>query len=225
MLSHPVSSKTSDKIEHRSIASEAAEIIRNKVVTGIFPQGSRITEEEIATSLGVSRVCIREALVSLESEGIIKRVRNKYTQVVQFSVHDIKEIYSLRIVLESLCAEVCIENNTAPIPELEKQVEAMETSRMQKPLDATSYMNADLGFHELIVVGSGHSRAYRAWGSIRSQIEMLLFPILVKKPDSMIAEQNRHSDIIAALDAKNVDVAKHVIANHLLNGERQLLLI
>ena len=225
MLSHPVSAKASDRIEHRSISSEAAEIIRSKVVTGIFPQGSRITEEEIATSLGVSRVCIREALVSLENEGIIKRVRNRSTQVVQFSVHDIKEIYSLRAVLEGLCAEACIENNTTPVSELEKQVEAMEISRTQKPFDATSFMNADLGFHELIVVGSGHSRAYRAWGSIRSQIEMLLFPILVKRPESMIPEQNRHSDIIAALDAKNIDMAKHLIANHLINGERQLLLI
>jgi DNA-binding GntR family transcriptional regulator len=220
MLDITLDSKTSEKIEHRSLSSEAAKIIRNKIIKGDYPQGGRITEEEISNTLGVSRVCIRESLMLLANEGLVKRVRNKYTEVVRFTLQDIKEINSLRVVIEHLCIEECLKANKTPLQELERIQEMMKSIRAEEPIDIMKWINTDLLFHEVIVTASGHSRAQRVWKSLKSQIEALLYPIIMNNPSIIdSSDEYRHSEIVEALASKNLNRTKQLIEKHIVSSE------
>lgn len=61
------------------------EILRDEILTGNIPSGMEMTQNELATSLGVSRMPVREALILLEYQGLIERLPNNHVRVSEFS--------------------------------------------------------------------------------------------------------------------------------------------
>src|SRR3954453_9479146 len=70
------------------------------ILNGLFQPGARLVEANIAEQLGVSRAPVREALVSLEREGIVASLPRRGYFVIDFTEKDIEELYSLRRLLE-----------------------------------------------------------------------------------------------------------------------------
>ncbi|CAO3433797.1 GntR family transcriptional regulator [Azospirillum doebereinerae] len=74
--------------------------LRNLVLEGTLPPGSKLRETELAARFGVSRTPVREALVAAEREGLVTYELNRGYAVRQFSLHDLLENYELRGLLE-----------------------------------------------------------------------------------------------------------------------------
>lgn len=166
-----------NKLDNRSLAGKAADFIREQIIQGNFEQGSRLVEEDLSDSLGVNRACIREALIILELEGLVKRHRNKCTQIVKFESNDIEEVFLLRIVLEVLCAETCIAKNTVPYEELKNQLLEIQKIGQLNEKDYMKRVEEDLKFHELFIYASQNTRAITFWKSIRSQMLTMFYAI------------------------------------------------
>ena len=81
-------------------SGSAAEILREAILTGDIPEGISITQNEIADSLGTSRMPVREALISLEYQGLIVRHTNQHVQVVTLNDEAIHSIFNDMAVLE-----------------------------------------------------------------------------------------------------------------------------
>ena len=82
-------------------AQEAVLIeLRARILGGELPAGSALRQEDLAASLGVSRVPVREALRMLESEGHVVYAAHRGYRVAELSVADLEEIYALRAVIE-----------------------------------------------------------------------------------------------------------------------------
>ena len=84
-------------------SSRAAEEIREAILNGNLPPGSRVRQEELAARLGVSREPIRQALAVLEREGLVNTV-NRGAIVAPFDIKMIEEIYEFRQAVESSVA-------------------------------------------------------------------------------------------------------------------------
>ncbi len=74
--------------------------IRTAILSGAFGPGEQLVESAIADHLNVSRGPVREALSALDREGIVVHVPRKGFFVIDFTDKDLKEIYSLRLLLE-----------------------------------------------------------------------------------------------------------------------------
>lgn len=81
-------------------SQKAFTAIRGKILSGEFPPGSHLKEEELAEVCGVSRTPIRDALRALAGEDYVKIVPNHGTYVSQWSSSDIEDIFALRAMLE-----------------------------------------------------------------------------------------------------------------------------
>lgn len=86
--------------------------IRRKLLLGEIKMGSRLREGTIAREIGISRTPVREALNQLDAEGLIDLVRNRGAFVQTLSRRDVKELYSLRILLEGYAASEAAERVT-----------------------------------------------------------------------------------------------------------------
>src|ERR1044071_628876 len=64
-------------IERRTVAAEAAEILRQRILSGALRGGQPIRQEQIAQELGVSRIPLREALKKLQAEGFVTLAPHK----------------------------------------------------------------------------------------------------------------------------------------------------
>jgi DNA-binding GntR family transcriptional regulator len=100
--------------------------LRQSIIAGRLPPGSRLVERELTAMMGVSRTVVREALRQLESEGLISIIPNKGPIVRELTLAEAKDLYAIRAVLEGLAAQRFVEN--ANDDQLEK---------LQQALDAT----------------------------------------------------------------------------------------
>lgn len=81
-------------------SGSAAEILREAILTGDIPEGISMTQNEIAESLGTSRMPVREALISLEYQGLIIRHSNQHVQVITLNDEYIHSVFNDMAVLE-----------------------------------------------------------------------------------------------------------------------------
>ncbi|MGB1253192.1 MAG: GntR family transcriptional regulator, partial [Candidatus Promineifilaceae bacterium] len=86
----------------RGLGTQAADVLRNDILSGVLQPGEQITEEGLAKQLGVSRSTIRTSIQQLVHEGIIRYEPYKGNAVRSLNAHDAWEIYTLRNTLEAL---------------------------------------------------------------------------------------------------------------------------
>jgi len=89
----------------RVLADEVTDDLRDAIVSHELEPGRKLTEDELAAQLGVSRGPVREALMRLEREGLVVIERHRGATIASWNRQDIEEIYSLRGALEELAIE------------------------------------------------------------------------------------------------------------------------
>ena len=82
-------------MRNKRVCDYIAEAIQNEILSGRMSSGAPLRQEELADSLGYSRIPIREALQILESQGLAKRLATRHVVVADFSDEVITEIYEL----------------------------------------------------------------------------------------------------------------------------------
>ena len=86
--------------ETLQLASDAAEKLRGLISSQLLLPGEKIRQVEIAQQLGVSRSPLREALRTLESEGVVSYETNRGYVVTKLAMTDLAQIYRLRALIE-----------------------------------------------------------------------------------------------------------------------------
>lgn len=86
--------------------ADAYRVIRQRILDNVYPAGFRALEREFAESLDMSRTPVREALLRLESEGLIELIPRHGARVLPVSAADMREIYEVLTALESSAAEI-----------------------------------------------------------------------------------------------------------------------
>ncbi len=95
-------------MEDRTKEEQVAEFLRERIISGVYPRGSRLKQAEIAEQLHLSITPVREALKLLEAEGYVSGASFRGARVVPFDAAASGEILQLRLLLESqlVCAAV-----------------------------------------------------------------------------------------------------------------------
>src|SRR2546426_12550534 len=89
-------------VQNASVA--ATELIREAIVDGRLAPGQRLKEEELARELGISRTPVREALLVLQSEGLVAAEPNRGATVRAHDAADLDDLHQLRALLEGYAA-------------------------------------------------------------------------------------------------------------------------
>jgi DNA-binding GntR family transcriptional regulator len=91
---------TQKSIQHRTIAAAVAESLRHRILDGDFKAGFPLRQDALASEFGVSRIPIREALMQLEAEGLVKIHPHRGAIVSELSTDEVQELFELRALLE-----------------------------------------------------------------------------------------------------------------------------
>jgi len=196
--------------------------LKTMILSGELRSGERLVERELARRLKVSRIPLRESLIRLESEGLVRSVANTATYVEDFSLDDLVEIYSLRVVLEPLATRLAALRTTPELVRSLKKICERMTHLTQRG-DWKRLDQVDYEFHHTVVQGSQHRRLIRAYDLC--QIQVLgragafgklknLAPDFTAKEHERIWQCIEHGDAAEAEEAgrKHVDHALHNFA-------------
>lgn len=96
----PPASPARKSLQHRTISSAVAEELRRRIVDGEFKSGFQLRQDALAAEFGVSRIPVREALMQLEAEGLVKIHPHRGAIVSELSSEEIGELFELRALLE-----------------------------------------------------------------------------------------------------------------------------
>jgi DNA-binding GntR family transcriptional regulator len=200
------------RIERTSLKVQSTDLLRTQILSGRIPQGTRISEKELAELLGVSRMPARDALVDLEHEGLIVTKSNgRY--VIQLDKEDIENLFQVRIVLERLAVSQAAQGRTHDDNEaLQANLLRMRQAIAQNDRDA--YVKSDLEAHQLI------------WQQARNQyllkmLNSIIGPIFVFMGSQTRFQENwqetlqMHQELSDAICAGDVDRAAGSIDDQL----------
>ncbi|HEX5712711.1 MAG TPA: GntR family transcriptional regulator [Solirubrobacterales bacterium] len=207
----------------RSITDQARESILGAIVEGRLQPGSLHSVQTLATAFGVSRTPVREALIDLAGQGVVKFERNRGVRILQTSVHDLEEIVALRLLLEVPATHRAVENsNDGELVEaLKAELAAMEAAAGAD--DEVTMMRHDRRFHELINEASGNSRLAAYVDSLRDLVLTRGVSTVGRSRElpEIVAE---HTAVIEAIEAGDAVAAATAMKEHLVNTGRLLLL-
>lgn len=196
-----------DQANVYTLPDRVCQALREAILKGKFEPGERIVQEEIANSLGVSRMPVREALRKLEAEGLIQIEPNRGAVVKSLSLEDIEEIYLLRSVLEKMAVEESLKKiQKQDIVEMESLVTIMDQ------VDEVDYfISTNIEFHRLLMKHCKKKRLLSfieiLWNGFPQQTPHLL-------EDQMKKSNKEHREILEAVKGNEVQTAAELVSNH-----------
>lgn len=189
------------------------EKIKTMIYRGQLNSGQRIVERELAEKLGISRIPLREGMIRLENEGLIRSVPNSSNYVATFGPKDLIEIYSMRDWLEPPATRLAtLRKDYKLIRELNSWCEKMEVALAQD--DNSRVDHCDYQFHYAIVCASGHSRLIRAYETAHIRITSFYSDFLMQKAAGAGRLVSQHEQIIHAIDRGDLDCAEKAAYDH-----------
>jgi DNA-binding GntR family transcriptional regulator len=160
-----------DRLPKSTFRHHIAQRLRSAILAGEIAPGGQLVESTLATQFNVSRGPLREALRQLAEEGLLVTVPYTGTHVISLSVADVREIYSMRIVLERFAFEQAWDQrDDAFRRELRRRKDAL-TATIDAGDDAASIL-AELDLHGLVYEASGHRLLQRTWQSLRGRLQL-----------------------------------------------------
>jgi DNA-binding GntR family transcriptional regulator len=200
----------------RRTSEGIARILRSEIFTGELAAGDTLPERLLAERLQVSRTPVREALIILQSEGLVELVPNRGAFVRTITADDLVEIYTLRGLLESHAARLASEHAK---PE---QLDAMEDAqtrlrRMQARGSAADQAMADLAFHTAVSEAAGSPFLATLVGQV------LAFTVSFRANYKYPAERSQtalveHNAIFMAIGAHDGALAERLMREHVASS-------
>jgi DNA-binding GntR family transcriptional regulator len=201
-----------------SAEMQAARILRQQIVRGHIAAGSRVTEQQLAADLEISRATVRAALHQLSQEGLIIQIPYTGWTVVNLTSRDAWELFTLRASLESLAASLAAVSTDAVKRDL-VGVAMWHLTKACRGKDLSEAAEADFALHEAIVELSGHRRLIEQYRLVGQQVRMYIV-----SSDALIPDLQRlvvqHQPIVdAVLNQKPDDAARLAEAHNTSEGE------
>jgi DNA-binding GntR family transcriptional regulator len=197
----------------------AYDYLRTIVLADPAAQGTFLNEQEIADRIGVSRTPIREALLMLSAEELVRLVPKRGAYIPELTASELRELLELRGVLERFAAERALAANSAPLDELRAALAD------QKGKDDRTFIEADTRFHTILIRAAGNETLTRTYETLRArQVVSGLVALqgATHRREAVLAE---HEAIVDALAAGEAGPAKDAITAHLDATLRALLAI
>lgn len=156
-------------MEFKTIERTVVEYLRKQIITGQLSAGTKLTENDLATQLDISRHPLREAFRVLESEHLVICVPRKGTYVSEMSIEDLQQLYQAREMIECYAIELLRAQRIRKLPLV---VSALETGSglsippADRPEEMLEYLNAFAGYHIRLVESTGNQWVMRFFHSI-----------------------------------------------------------
>ena len=207
--------------------------LREMILAGELPGGTRIAELSIVEKLGVSRTPIRAALMRLEQEGLIESLPNGGYAVRTFSEREVSEAIELRGTVEGLAARLAAERGAAPVVlnEARECLSAIDALLRQPALDDesfSSYVKLNERFHTLLGELADSSLMRREMERVASMpfaSPSAFVVVQANSPqarDMLIVAQDQHWQVIDAIERREGARAEAIMREHSRLAQRNL---
>lgn len=198
----------------QSLMELTAEQIREAIIRGELPLGSKLSEQLLADRLDVSRSPVREALALLQIEGLVRVLPKRGTFVFTPDQKVVESLCDHRAVLEAACLDMALKRNPKSLlGGMRQGFEEMKQAISRN--DAAAYASGDMRFHRSIIDSSDNFSIARVYGSTIGPLMALrshLFTAMQAQVERSMAE---HAALLEACEAGDSRHAQEIVSEHI----------
>ncbi len=207
-----------------ALGIEAYERLKHDIRQNILPPGFQRTEPEYAERLGMSRTPVREALIRLEADGLVKLIPRRGARVLPVSARDMEDIYEILTALEPAAAASLAKSrpDAEALSPLREAYVAMKQALDAEDLDA--WAEADDLFHRILLEMHGNERLLGFVQNLYDQAHRARI-ITLRLREWPVKSTQEHEQILLALEAGDPVLAETVFRQHRERTCRELLAI
>jgi DNA-binding GntR family transcriptional regulator len=205
----------------KTIRKRIYEHLREQLLNGEIAPLEHLIEAKIAKEIGTSRTPVREALHSLELEGLIESIPRVGYVVKPINEQEVGEICEIRMAIEGVAARWAMEKaHKKLIEELKKNI-SISDEKVSKG-DVKAFVDMDAQFHEIISKFSGSKRLRELAQTLRRH--MLRYRIQsIYSVDNVLRAIDGHKGILRAIGKRNLEEVNRAIQHHMEQSKRDIL--
>lgn len=188
--------------------------LRRAIREGILAPGQRLTQSEIASQLGVSRIPLRDALRRLEVESLVQIDGHKGARVTVLTAADVAEIYEMRIALEAKCMAYAVANMTA---ESAQELAVSATASEDDLMTPAESFNRRRQFYSDLYSQAGRPRMCRMIMQLRDNVDR--YHLLSDRDHA----HHAHKKLADAIATRDSQWAVKVLVEHLSDSRDDLM--
>lgn len=210
-----------------SAADRAYAYVRGEIMARRMAGNDLVSEGQVADAVGVSRTPVREALLRLQAEGLLRLLPKRGALVLPVTAEEMADVLETRRLVEAFAARKIVgEGPVAPlVAALTRHIDDMRAAAKRR--DTTAYVEADRAFHLEMVAAAGNEILTSLYRSLRDrQLRMGVVNLLA---DDGVADTNRmrnsadeHERITEAISSRSVRAVEAAIGEHLDDASKLL---
>ena len=205
-----------------TLRTRAQSLLRSAILDGQLKAGQKLVERELCELTGASRSSLREALVNLETNGLIERESYRGFSVSRLDARKVREIFELRASVETLAAELFTERaSVQEVVALSDALTALE--QCQESVDLAKMRSVKERYYDVLFTGCRNEEVRRALGNVIDRIHLLRSQMMQdsSRRDASLAEMRRltsaliNRDRLAARAASlaHIEAARDAVLN------------
>lgn len=201
-----------------SAVGVVVERLREAILSHEIAPGARLTQVEVATRFGVSRIPVRDALTELAAEGLVVLSGRSGAVVAGLSLDDLQELYELRGSVEPLASRLAVPNvGRAQIMRMHECYRRMEHADERQV-----WLAANAEFHAQVYKQSGRPRMITLIETLRKQTDRYVW-VHLERLDALEHCRVEHGEILAAAERQDAEAVETVTRKHLRTSHEMIL--
>jgi len=204
---------TDARIERQPLLDAILTRLRDMIIEGALPPGTRLNEGQIGQQLGVSRTPLREAIKYLASEGLVELVPARGAVVKQFGAREVRDMLEVIRMLEQQAGLIaCAQASDAGIAQVRALHDRMLDCYQRR--DRLAYYKLNQAIHSAIVALADNGALSEVHSRLQTRLKRIRF-IGHEGPERWAHAVAEHEAIIAALEARDADGLSAILGRHL----------
>jgi DNA-binding GntR family transcriptional regulator len=183
--------------------------LKKRIVLLDYEPGQVLREKDLIEEFGVSRTPVREALIRLETEGLVRIVPNQGTFVSEISFQQLRDVFEIRSFLVRLTGQLA----AARITEEELSQMRQLVGRLKEEKSTKTLMLLDSELHELINRSTRNEVLVRMLGMLRDQT-VRIWKFSHSEDDYWSDLHQEFKDLLAAFEQRDEEESGRILENH-----------
>lgn len=204
-----------------SLSKLAYDAILKSILSNEMIPGDIYNEMALAQDLGISRTPVREALLELSVQGLVKFLPRKGVVVYRINAKDVDEIFEIRRAIDATAVEKLASADPPPDTRLLRKALKKQNAAVEKK-SYWKYLRADRDFHVTLAQLTGNSRLVAIAENIRNLVHLMGIQAL-ERQGRMLAVLDEHTRIIEAIEQRQPQQAREAVIDHLIKSEQAVL--
>jgi len=210
----------------KNLSDIVIDYIIHKILTGEYREGDRILESRIAEELNISRAPVREGIIDLQNQGLIKYIPRKGNFITIMTMEDVKEVFDIRLLLENDIIEILINEKKLTESDFSKLTqivdEMVDIAKSDRPIceRVLGINEKDIEFHKFIWNKSGSKRRVKILTDLFYQLKLAMI-IDTEITGDLVVTASAHYDIIKYLKSGDIEECKKALRSHIITYSQE----